>query len=286
MLSTDQTYNPIHGIPSINDRFSVPACSASLDLRPLRLFGAEIFGFEICRVLREEIRQALRSALNEHKMLIIRGCELTPADQIALTRCFGKELHTAGPNLRKLAAFPEIFRISNRRQEGNYNTGQYWHCDGHYLADPSAVSVMHIVEPTPDGQTLVTDLASAYERLPGRVRSDLSKLGSVAPETGVVQPLVRKHPVSDTVGLYVNLRARTINRFGELMPHVDEALEKHLNQTGTFYGHCWERGDTIIVDNFAVCHRGMPSDPVRLRIMHRTTVTGPGVWWREGKMLA
>lgn len=275
---------PTQAKPSLLRDFNRNA--GGLHFRPLSILGAEVIGLDLNQPLGKEQIVALRQALCHHKMLLIRDCELSPAEQISLTGVFGFELTTAGPNLRKMDDFPALFRISNRREEGNYNTGHYWHCDGHYLADPSTVTLMHIVEPTPDGQTLVSDLQAAYARLPDPVRRKLATVGCFVPETRVVQPIVIKHPYTMQTGLYINLSGKTCEKSGRFLPDIDACLEQHLSVPGTFYSHQWRRGDTIIVDNFAVCHKGTPADPSRTRVMHRTTVTGRGVWWRAANSFA
>jgi taurine dioxygenase len=247
---------------------------------PLNLFGAEIVGFKFSREIDTDQILALRTALIEHKMLVLRDQCLSPEEQMALTKLFGHELHRAGPSLRHLPDHPEIFRIANRPGEGNPNTGHYWHCDGHYLADPSAVTVMHIVNATTDGATHVTDLSAAYNRLPDTTKQYLSHHGFFATETGVAHAIVRKHPLTGRHGLYVNLKAIAVDRCMRQIPQVNELIHECLSQTGTFYEHQWKHGDTLIVDNFATAHRGTLSNPENLRVLHRTTVTGPSVWWR------
>jgi taurine dioxygenase len=247
---------------------------------PLKPFGAEVVGFDFSSTLDGAQLLLLRVALIEHKMLLFRDRRLSAQEQIAFTRLFGHELHRAGPSLRYLPDYPEIFRITNRPGGGNPNTGQYWHADGHYLADPSSVTVMHIVNATGDGPTQVSDSADSYARLSEQDKEYLSWYGFFAPETGVAHPILRPHPLTGRMGLYVNLRAVPINRSMQQFPEVSCLLDDHLSQPRTFYEHHWKHGDTMVVDNFATAHRGMPSNPGNLRVMHRTTVTGPSVWWK------
>jgi taurine dioxygenase len=250
-------------------------------VKPLEPFGAEIIGLDFHEGCNANQILALRAELIKHKMLLIRSKSFSPAEQVAFTRSFGSELLRAGPTLRFLQDHPEVFQISNRLGTGNVNTGQYWHADGHYLADPSSISIMHIVNATNDGLTHVTDTSAAYDRLPAKMQRYLRGFGFFANQTGVCHPIVREHPLTGRLGLYVNLRAMAVDRAMREAPYINEVIDNHLSQAGTFYQHLWKQGDTIIVDNFASAHRGTHSDPANLRVMHRTTVTGSSVWWRS-----
>ena len=251
-----------------------------LQIIPLLPFGARIIGLDLSQPLEIEQVVAIRTALLEHKMLLLQDQELSPAEQISLTRLFGSELHRAGPSLRYLPDYPEVFRITNRQSEGNPNTGQYWHSDGHYLADPSSITVMHIVNATSDGATLITDACAAFQRLSEAQKQFLSCHAFHAPETGATHPILRPHPVTRRMAMYVNLQARAIDRRGKAAPEVNGLVDQHLSMPGTYYAHQWKSGDTVIVDNFSCAHRGTPSNGANLRVLHRTSVTGPSTWWR------
>lgn len=263
------------------DHQNLRDCKLQFEVIPLGLFGAQVVGFKFDREVSEDQLRALRESLVEHKMLLFREHSLTPDEQISFTRLFGDDLHECSPRLRYLPEHPQIFRLTNRPGEGNENTGKYWHADGHFFQDPSPVSVMHIVNATKDGATLVTDSIAAYDRLPEIAKDGLSRLAFRDCQTGVAHPIVRKHPLTSRIGLYVNLNATAIDGYHRPVPLINNIIHKHLSEPGTFYAHHWQPGDTIVVDNFSTAHRGTASDPANLRVMHRTTVTGPSVWWRK-----
>lgn len=264
---------------------SAARVAPDLAMRPMQPFGAQIVLPTAITSMPPEHLHAVRMALLDHKMLLIRNRKFTPEEQITLTQIFGSDLHRAGPTLRYLPDYPEIFRISNQQQHGNKNTGQYWHCDGHYLADPSAITVMHIVHATADGDTCVVDSAQAYERLPENLKAHLGRHCFGNPETKVAHPIVRAHPVTKRLGLYVNLNAVAMNQAFQPNPAVAEMLNQYFWMPGNFYRHKWQEGDTMILDNFSTAHTGTYADPSQLRVMHRSTVTGPSVWWRDSSML-
>ncbi|HEX7969721.1 MAG TPA: TauD/TfdA family dioxygenase [Stellaceae bacterium] len=253
-----------------------------LQLHPLAGgLGAEVVGYDFERHPDEGIAQSLRRALLEHGLLLVRATPPDPPRQIAFTRLFGAVMQTCSPRTRFLPAFPEIVRVSNRQEQGHLNVGQYWHSDGAYLADPTAISIHHVVIATEDGHTLYTDLAAAYARLSPEEARRLSRLRTRS-QTGVTHPLVVTHPVTGRRSLYVNLdpAAAIIGESGEEAAGALELLRGHLDREGTCYRHQWRSGDMIVVDNFAVAHHATPADPRALRVLHRTAIHGPSVWWR------
>lgn len=257
---------------------------ANLELRPLSEgLGAEITGWDFDAAAGRDTVEWLRQTLLDHHLLLFRGRTLDPARQIAFTLMFGSQLHTCSPRNRFVPGFPEIARVCNREGEGLTNIGPYWHSDGAYLEDPTAVSVHHIIAATEDGDTLYASLAAAYERLPPEGRRHVSRMRTRA-QTGIAHRLALPHPVTGRVGLYLNLdhTAAIIDEFGRENRAMRDALDRHLSTEGNYYRHRWQPGDLLVVDNFAAAHRATRADPAALRVLHRTTIHGPSAWWRAG----
>jgi len=144
-----------------------------------------------------------------------------------------------------------------------------------------AVTLHHIIRPTPDGDTLYADLGGAYDRLHPRDRARFGTMKTIAQVPSVAHPLVRKHPVTGRTILYVNLEptARIVDEEGKEHPDLVPFLREHLNRG--CYRHKWHAGDLVVVDNFAAAHCATLANPKALRVLHRTTVPGPRVWWQE-----
>jgi|SRR5580658_9698031 taurine dioxygenase len=265
-----------------------PVLTAWLDvappfkLSPIRKgLGVEVVGFDFDRAPSVEVVQALRGALLEHSLLLFRGKTLEPALQVAFTHVLGGGAHRCSPATRVIPQFPEIFRVANRKEQGNVNNGRYWHSDGAYLDVPTAITLHHIIHPTPDGDTLYADLASAYDRLRPRERAHFETLKTIAQVPRVAHPLIRQHPATGRTILYVNLepRAKIVDKDGTGQPRVEAFLREHLNRG--CYRHKWHGGDLVVVDNFAAAHCATPAHPSALRVLHRTTVPGERVWWEH-----
>jgi taurine dioxygenase len=255
--------------------------AAPLQLSALRKeWGTEVVGFDFGRAPSTETVRALREALLGHGLLLFRGRLLEPGLQVAFTRVLGGGVHRCSLPTRVIPQFPEIFRVANRPEQGNVNNGRYWHSDGHYLETPTAVTLHHIVRPTPDGDTLYADLAGAYDRLRPKEQALFAKLRTIAQVPSVSHRLVRQHPVSGHTILYVNLEpsAKIVDEDGKERPELVPFLREHLNRG--CYRHKWHPGDLVVVDNFAVAHAATQAHPSALRVLHRTTVPGERVWWR------
>src|SRR5262249_44337063 len=134
------------------------------------------------------------------------------------------------------------------------------------------------------GHTLYTNLASAYDRLSGETKIGFARLRTRS-QTGVAHSLVIRHPVTDRVGLYVNLSpdAVIVDAAGNPVPGLIEDVRRHLDRENTFYRHVWRAGDMMVVDNFAAAHHATPAHPRALRVLHRTAIHGPSAWWRLGR---
>jgi taurine dioxygenase len=259
---------------------------ASFELSPIRKsFGVEVVGFPFERAPSVQTIEALRAALLEHGLLLFRGRTLEPQLQIAFTHALGGGVHRCSPPTRVLPSFPEIFRVANRADEGNLNNGRYWHSDGAYLEIPTAITLHHIIRPTPDGDTLYAHLASAYDRLRPRERALLETMKTTSQVPSVAHPLIRRHPATGRTILYVNLepRAKTVDAHGKEHPAFSTFLRDHLNRG--CYRHKWHAGDLVVVDNFAVAHCATPAHPGALRVLHRTTVPGQRVFWQRSAAL-
>jgi alpha-ketoglutarate-dependent taurine dioxygenase len=251
-----------------------------LKLSPIREgLGAEVEGFDFENAPSPEAIGALREALLARGLLLFCGRKLEPGLQIAFTRVLGGGIHRCSPPTRAIAEFPEIFRVANRPDQGNLNNGMYWHSDGAYLESPTAVTLHHIIRPTADGDTLYADLAGAYDHLPARERARFATMKTIAQVPSVAHPLVRQHPATGRTILYVNLEptAKIVDDEGREHPELAAFLREHLDRG--CYRHKWRAGDLVVVDNFAAAHCATLANPNALRVLHRTTVPGPRVWW-------
>lgn len=268
--------------------------------------GAEIRGIELAGGLDEESFERLDAAFNTHSVVVLRGQEVSPECQIALTeRLGGVDRYTFTEHAHP--DHPEILRVSNLTRDGkplgNPKAGHTWHMDQSYVEAPPRCTLLYALEvPEKDGvvlgDTLYASAAAAYDALSEEMKARLERLQAVhqfaarkrgggknkeltarqkADHPDVVHPVVRTHPFTGRKCLYV--------REGECTGIVGmaevEALEliarlsNHITKPEFIHRHHWRQGDLVIWDNCALQHLAILdyAPPLR-RHMHRTTVKG------------
>jgi taurine dioxygenase len=270
--------------------------------------GAEIVGLDIASAIAPADFERLRKAYDHHSVLVFRGTELTPEQQIAFSKGFGAlERHVVEKYL--LPGHPEIFRVSNIVENGRRigGSGEFWHTDMSYVGQPSRGSLLYAVEvPVSSdgvvlGDTEFASSAAAYDALPVAMQNQLDGLQAVhrfgdiyakvnaqrGTETtlsaaqqqltpDVVHPVVIRHPFSGRKSLFVN-EGFTVSIVG--MPERDstqllEELHAHSKRPEFVYRHQWQPNDLVMWDNWATIHRATGGYTAeQRRLMYRTTLT-------------
>lgn len=275
----------------------------ALELRPLTgALGAEARGADFAAPAAADV-QALREALHEHHVLVLREQKLTREAQLALARNFGApEQH---PIVEGMQAHPEIIRV-HKPAGAQASFGVGWHSDNSFQPRPSAVTVLYgETIPPHGGDTLFSNMARAYAALSPQVQSALAKLQAVhsagrayaKDEVGahkyaegapikyreseslareVTHPVVRRHPHSGRLALYVN--PMFTQRVCGLHAAESGALLRFL------YAHAqrpefqcrvrWAPGTLVLWDNRSVWHYAMDDYREYERIMFRVTLAG------------
>ncbi|MBI3068408.1 MAG: TauD/TfdA family dioxygenase [Betaproteobacteria bacterium] len=231
---------------------------------------------------------------------------MTPEQHIAFSRQFGPlEAHVVGEF--HLAGHPEVFVVSNVREEGRLKgavyAGQYWHSDLSYMSKPSLGSLLLCREmPEVGGDTMWANMYLAYETLSGPMKRFLGGLKAVhdyshaydtyfaalkerppltpeqkAKTPPVEHPVIRTHPVTGKKALYVN-PGFTTGFAGmpeeESRPILD-FLFRHATRPEFIYRHKWSVDDLLFWDNRCTMHYALADyDFTVRRHMHRTTLAG------------
>ncbi|MTV38940.1 TauD/TfdA dioxygenase family protein [Duganella radicis] len=245
-------------------------------------FGAEIAGVDLRRA-DEGMADLLRAALLEYGMLVVRDQSFTPEEQLAASRLFG-DLETFPAMRGQLQAWPEIFRVASRPEDGHVEVGRYWHSDGSFREEPTPISFWYSeVQSEEGGDTLFTDLQRAYAELQPDIQQEFDSL-KTAHRNGVVHPLVLRHPKTQVPALYLNmgLTAGVLGHSADHSRALMEAVDRHYSREGATYRHHWLPGDVVIADNLHVGHKATPITPATRRILNRTTIRADDVIWYDG----
>ena len=269
--------------------------------------GAEVIGADLSQPVGDNLFRELHQAwVDADGLLIVRDQRLTPEQQIAFSRQFG-ELASAGDNpvIQKytLPGYPEIFRVSNKKQDGEplgrEDAGTYWHSDGTWQTFPSKASILYGIEiPRVGGNTMFADLYQAWETLTPTLQRMIDGLkavhamanadgtsfereftgkGDVVAAKTAVHPLVITHPDSGRKALFVN-RGYTAQIVGLSRPESDALLGflfQHSTAPELVYRHNWCPHDLVIWDNRCTAHYAIPDyKAIGDRYLHRTSVKG------------
>jgi len=269
----------------------------SFEIHPVTpTIGAEIGPLDLATDLDEEVIRALREALLEHVVLFFRDQKLSPEQHVALARRFG-EPHLAAVTTRH-GGPPEIVVLNQSAPRGD--GADRWHSDEGYLPEPPMGTILKAVElPPVGGDTLFSNMATAFEMLPedlkeeidglravnditpaarraidaGHMEADLAEVQKAFPPS--IHPVVRRHPETGRKTLYVNGNATT--RILDLPEdESDRLLERLFAQAALPDVQCrfrWRPGSVAFFDNRAAQHYAVPDYTAR-RIMHRVTIRG------------
>lgn len=270
--------------------------------------GAEIRGVDLETAAgMPELIVALRQALLRYKVLFFRDQDISPAAQAAFARSFGDlEVH---PVLRHHPEHDELVVLDRgSRRAANENI---FHADTTWREAPSMASILRCVEcPPVGGDTIWTNMALAYERLPERVKAICDGLyamhdighsfgGDLSVEKRRAlsrdfppqeHPVVAVHPETGEKILYVNQGFTThftnYTQKRERNIGADFALEanKLMNYLMSQAAHPefqvrlrWKPNTIVFWDNRATQHYAVQDYYPAIRRMLRATVVGGAV---------
>ncbi|MBZ0324739.1 MAG: TauD/TfdA family dioxygenase [Alphaproteobacteria bacterium] len=293
---------------------SAPARKVASTIQTRRLsyaLGGEIVDFKLDADMSDETVAELRQALLDHLVIVFRGQDLSPADQVMVSRRFGDCMVTPGLDRWVDPEYPELFIVTNKRNPDGTpsetrHTARKWHSDQSFMAVPSLGSLLYCVEkPKIGGDTMFANMYMAYDALSDTMKKTLEGLraihdyfyysafkdGTRAPFTAdelakvppVSHPVVRTHPETGRKLIYVNesLTSRFDGMTEEESRPLLEFLFRHLSQPAFTYRHNWQVGDLVFWDNRATQHMAPPDYDIEHmdaaenhRYMRRTTIAG------------
>jgi taurine dioxygenase len=274
--------------------------------------GAEIRGIDVAAGVSEAQAQFMRDALNEHSVIVLRGQDISPDQQLKFAQLLG-EPRASFYNRYGVAERPELTIVSNLKRDdgealGIADAGMLWHTDASYLKTPDMYTVLYGIEiphkdGKPVGDTVFSSAWSAYDALPPDMKQRIDGLRAVhsfsahlekkrakgqlkrAPLTeeqknalpDVEHPVVRRHPVNGRKCLFVT-EGHTSEIVG--LPAQEgvqllELLTKHMTKPEFHYRHSWRKGDLIVWDNCAVQHLAIFDYGDIPRRLHRAGIFGP-----------
>jgi taurine dioxygenase len=267
--------------------------------------GAEIVGLDIGQPLAAEELAAVRQALLDHLVVVVRDARITAAQHIAFTRNFGTlQIHV----LRQfqLRGYPEVLVVSNVIENGKPiglgDAGRDWHSDLSYKTRPSMGSLLHAQElPGEGGDTQFANMYAAADTLDAAERAALEgrravhsyvyryeRLRSedkwrppltpqqIAEVPEVDHPVFRTHPETGRKALFVNegFTSRVIGLPEDEGRDILKRVFAHTVRPDNVYRHQWRPHDLVFWDNRTTVHYAPGVKPPLRRTLYRTTVEG------------
>ncbi|MDO9381105.1 MAG: TauD/TfdA family dioxygenase [Nocardioidaceae bacterium] len=226
----------------------------------------------------------LRELLAEHGVAVLPGQTLDDPAFLAFLQGFGDLTFTAGE--APLEGFADLNVISNVGRWGTESPPKSsFHVDTSYVSTPPAYTALRAVTvPEHGGATQFTNQYRAAETLPDDLRRRVEGrtithvVTGVDPdggETEAAHPILRPHPVTGRVSLYLTTPARCASVSGLDQAEGDELvtlLFEHSTRPGNTYDHAWAQDDLVIWDNACVLHRADHAGVLGDRVMHRGMV--------------
>ncbi|MES2099145.1 MAG: TauD/TfdA family dioxygenase [Pseudomonadota bacterium] len=272
-------------------------------VRPLgSALGAEIIGLDLSAPLDPDCVELLHAAWARHLVLLFRGQQLTPQQQIAFSRHFGLlDDHAAIPKFRH-PEHPEILLVNNLEAATGkkLSVGRQWHSDLSTTLRPAKGSLLHAQQlPSVGGDTMFCNMYRAWESLSPVYREFLDRRWALHDMTAaretrlqrtpaelddirrrnppVYQPIVRVHDVTGRPALYVSemttvaIEGMTVEESAPILDHLHERSTVHEN----VYRHVWQPADLLLWDNRCTMHIALADyDLAETRRMYRTTLLG------------
>jgi len=272
----------------------------TLSVQPLGpAIGAIVGGLTLSEAIDDATRDALLAALLQHHVLFFENQPITPAQQRAFAARFGElHIHPIYPHVPDV---PEIIVLDT--DANNLPDNDNWHTDVTFIQTPPLGALLSARQLPPSGgdtlwasgiaafdslsapfQSLLDGLTAEHDmvksfpahrfaRTPDeRVRWEAARLANPP----VTHPVVRRHPVSGRLGLFVNEGFTT--RIHELSAKESDAvlrvLFEHVARPEFTVRWRWKTHDLAFWDNRLTQHYATADYLPHRRVMHRATILG------------
>ena len=270
-------------------------------------FFGEVRGINLREALNAQHVEAIERGMDKFAVLVFRGQAITNEQQIAFSRNFGEiepaygapgDTVQAGRLPREINDISNLDRNNlvlalNDRQRLYYLGNLLWHSDSSYKQVTAKYSMLsaHAI-PDRGGDTQFADMRAAWDSLDGELREHVAALvcehsrlysrqdlgfefsaDEVAKYAPIAHPLVRRHPVTGRLSLFLSAHGGAIR--GMTLPEgrvLLMELKEHATQWERVHTHVWKLNDLVMWDNRVTMHRGKRFPANQPRDLRRTTL--------------
>ena len=257
--------------------------------------GAIITGVDLSKEINEGQFKDIHKAFLDNQVLFFQNQnEILPEIHLKLGKLFGElHVHPAAPSM---PGYPEIFEIHAHKNSKVAN-GEFWHSDVSCDIEPPLGTMLQLhILPETGGDTMFSDMYSAYNELSDKYKSLLDGLIAIHEsehlysgryeDRGVNKdniktpvanhPLIRTHPITGKKAIYVN---RTFTTGIEGMnknesSSILEFLFEHCEHVNFQIRYRWNKNDMAFWDNRCTMHRAIWDYWPNERKGRRVTIKG------------
>ena len=257
--------------------------------------GAIITGVDLSKEINEDQFKDIHKAFLDNQVLFFQNQnEILPEIHLKLGKLFGElHVHPAAPSM---PGYPEIFEIHAHKNSKVAN-GEFWHSDVSCDIEPPLGTMLQLhILPETGGDTMFSDMYSAYNELSNKYKSLLDGLIAIHEsehlysgryeDRGVNKdniktpdanhPLIRTHQITGKKAIYVN---RTFTTGIEGMnknesSSILEFLFEHCEHVNFQIRYRWNKNDMAFWDNRCTMHRAIWDYWPNERKGRRVTIKG------------
>jgi taurine dioxygenase len=268
--------------------------------------GAELSGVRLADAARDDdLFAAIKVELLTHKVLFLRGQDISRADHVAFARRFGElEDHPVLGSDPQNPGLVQIYKDENSPPDFYENA---WHCDATWREIPPMGAVLRCVAcPPVGGDTMWANMAKAYDDLPEPVKQTIASLkarhsieatfGARMPEAqrhalqaqypDAEHPVVRTHPETGEKVLFVNGFATHFTNFhtADNVRYGQDYAPGGAHLLSYLIGRAaipeyqvrwrWQPNSVAIWDNRCTQHYAVMDYPPTVRRMERAGIVG------------
>ena len=257
--------------------------------------GAIITGVDLSKEINENQFKDIHKAFLDNQVLFFQNQnEILPEIHLKLGKLFGElHVHPAAPSM---PGYPEIFEIHAHKNSKVAN-GEFWHSDVSCDIEPPLGTMLQLhILPETGGDTMFSDMYSAYNELSDKYKSLLDGLIAIHEsehlysgryeDRGVNKdniktpvanhPLIRTHPITGKKAIYVNrtfttgIKGMNKNESSSIL----EFLFEHCEHVNFQIRYRWNKNDMAFWDNRCTMHRAIWDYWPNERKGRRVTIKG------------
>ncbi|WP_353144042.1 TauD/TfdA dioxygenase family protein [Acinetobacter pragensis] len=272
--------------------------------------GAELSGISLADAIHDnDLFAEIRTHLLKHRVLFLRDQNLTRAEHVAFAERFGQlEDH---PAVGSHPDHPGLVQIYKNPYSPIDRYENAWHSDASWRKAPPMGCVLRCIEcPPVGGDTMWTNMALAYEKLPEEIKTKIAGLrayhsieasfGAAMPTEkrlalkaqypDAEHPVVRTHPETGEKILYVNaftthfsnFHTKEFVRYGQdANPGASDLLRYLISQAYVPEYQVrwrWKPNSIAIWDNRSTQHYAVMDYPACHRKMERAGIIGDATY--------